>query len=201
MRSIELACALVVLTACGDQDRDGTSQQFGGTLVVSATMDPGTLFPPLTYTVTGKQITEQIYDYLADVGPSMNTRGDKGFRGELAERWEWSPDSLSIAFHINPRAKWHDGKSVTVRDVQFTFVVNKNPDVGGGSMSELATIDSVTARDSLTAVFWFHARSPTQFLDAAAQTLILPAHQLDTIPVSRLRHIAFQPTGTGRFRF
>jgi peptide/nickel transport system substrate-binding protein len=54
--------------------------------------------------------------------------------------------------------------------------------------------------DSLTAVFWFRARSPTQFLDAAAQLLILPAHQLEKIPVDSLREGAPPPIGTGRFR-
>ncbi|MFL5640534.1 MAG: ABC transporter substrate-binding protein [Gemmatimonadaceae bacterium] len=61
-------------------------------------------------------------------------------------------------------------------------------------------MDSVTVTDSLTAVFWFRRRSPTQFLDAAAQMLILPAHQLEKIPPSRLRELAPPPIGTGRFR-
>jgi peptide/nickel transport system substrate-binding protein len=193
-------CSLLLLCACGDTSRENTSGEFGGTLVVSTTIDAGTLFPPLTYTTTGKQVTEQIYDYLADVGSDMNTNGDHGFRAELAESWKWSRDSLSIAFHINPRARWHDGERVTARDVQFTFALNKNPDLGAGATSELATIDSVSAEDSLTPVFWFRARSPNQFLNAAAQTLVLPAHQLDTIPVTRLRKSAISPIGTGRFR-
>ena len=95
-------------------------------------------------------------------------------------------DSLELAFHINPQAKWHDGRDVTARDVQFTFALNKNPALGGRLGTELANIDSVTVTDSLTAVFWFHQRSPTQFLDAAAQMLILPAHQLEKIPVGAL---------------
>jgi peptide/nickel transport system substrate-binding protein len=201
MRVCVPLCSLVLLGACGDNAAEKTPQNFGGTLVVSTSTDAGTLFPPLTYTTTGKQITEQIYDYLADVGPDMNTIGDHGFRAELAEKWEWSPDSLSIVFHIDPRAKWHDGRAVTARDVQFTLALNKNPDLVGGATSELATIDSVSARDSLTPIFWFHARSPTQFLDAAAQTLVLPAHVLDTIAVARLRENAPRPIGTGRFRF
>jgi peptide/nickel transport system substrate-binding protein len=87
-----------------------------------------------------------------------------------------------------------------VHDVQFTFALNKNPKLGGAFLSELTNIDSVTASDSLTAVFWFHRRLPTQFLDAAAQLLILPAHQLERIQVARLRESPPQPIGTGRFR-
>jgi peptide/nickel transport system substrate-binding protein len=196
--------AAVLLTlctaACSERSKYATAEP-GGTLVISTTADPGTLFPPLIGTMQGKQIAEQIYDYLADVGPEMNTRGEKGFRPQLTDGWRWSTDSLSIAFHINPRARWHDGKAVSAHDVQFTFALNKNPALGGGLLSELANIDSVTASDSLTAVFWFHERLPTQFLDAAAQMLVLPAHQLERIQVARLRETSPRPIGTGRFRF
>ena len=196
--------AAVLLTlctaACSERSKYATAEP-GGTLVISTTADPGTLFPPLIGTMQGKQIAEQIYDYLADVGPEMNTRGEKGFRPQLTDGWRWSPDSLSIAFHINPRARWHDGKAVGAHDVQFTFALNKNPALGGGLLSELANIDSVTASDSLTAIFWFHERLPTQFLDAAAQMLVLPAHQLEGIQVAGLRETSPRPIGTGRFRF
>lgn len=200
MRIIAALGIALLSVACSDHARKDSPPVAGGTLVISTTADPGTLFPPLTYMTQGKQITEQIYDYLADVGPGMNTRGDAGFRAELADSWRWSSDSLSIAFHINPRARWHDGERATARDVQFTFVLNKNPALGGGALTELANIDSVSTPDSLTAVFWFRKRSPTQFLDAAAQSLILPAHQLDTIAVTRLRVSSPPPIGTGRFR-
>ena len=70
----------------------------------------------------------------------MNTRGDKGFRAQLTDGWKWSADSLSLAFHLNPRARWHDGKPVAVRDVRFTFALNKNPELGGAFISELTAL-------------------------------------------------------------
>jgi peptide/nickel transport system substrate-binding protein len=200
MRNAAAVLLALCFGGCSEHAGNNTAGEPGGTLVISTTADPGTLFPPLILTTQGKQISEQIYDYLADVGPEMNTRGEKGFRAQLTDGWRWSPDSLSLAFHINPRARWHDGKSVSAHDVQFTFALNKNPELGGAFLSELANIDSVTASDSLTAVFWFHRRLPTQFLDAAAQLLILPAHQLERIQVARLRESPPRPIGTGRFR-
>lgn len=173
----------------------------GGTIVISTTADPGTLFPPFALLGQAKQIDEQIYDFLAAVGPELNVTDDSAFRPVLADRWRWSNDSLMLAFHINPRSKWHDGRDVTARDIQFTFALNKNPALGGRLSTELDNIDSVTVTDSLTAVFWFHRRTPTQFLDAAAQMLILPAHQLEKIPIDSLREAAPPPIGTGRFRF
>jgi len=131
MRKAVAVLLTLCSAACSEHSRSTTTREPGGTLVISTTGDPGTLFPPLIGTTQGKQIAEQIYDYLADVGPEMNTRGEKGFRPQLTDGWRWSADSLSLAFHLNPRARWHDGKPVSARDVQFTFALNKNPALGG----------------------------------------------------------------------
>lgn len=190
---------LLALSACFDRPANGRAEN-GGTLVIATTADPGTLFPPLVITAEAKQISEQIYDYLADVGPGLDTRDEKTFRPGLADRWTWMNDSLMISFHINPAAKWHDGRDVTARDIAFTFALNKNPAMASRVESDIANIDSVTVTDSLTAVFWFHRRSPTQFLDAAAQMLILPAHRLENLRLQALRENPPPPIGTGRFR-
>lgn len=191
----------LVLAAAACSDKAGNAGgEPGGTLVISTTSDPGTLFPPFGVTVQAKQITEQIYDYLVEIGPDLNVQDEKTFRPALADRWRWLSDSSMLAFHLNPAARWHDGRHVTARDVQFTFALNKSPTLGGRLSTELANIDSVTVTDSLTAVFWFHARVPTRFIDAAAQMLILPAHQLEKIPVDSLRETVPPPIGTGRFR-
>ena len=196
-------CAVLIvctgLIACSE---NGARQRAdtGGTIVVAALHDPGTLFPPFITTVQGKQIAEQIYDYLADVGPDLNTRSDRGFRRQLASAWTWSSDSMEISFAINPRARWHDGERVTAHDVAFTYALNKNPDVASRYESSLGNIDSVTVVDSLTAKFWFHRRLPTEFLDAAAQMPILPAHRLEHLRVAALRESPPAPVGSGRFR-
>ena len=192
--------ALLVVAACAGDSARNQDADTGGTLVIATNQDPGTLFPPLVVTASGKQITEQLYDYLADVGPDLDIRNEKGFRHGLADGWQWMNDSLMLSFHINPAARWHDGRDVTARDVAFTFALNKNPAIDSRSSTDIANIDSVTVTDSLTAVFWFHKRSPTQFLDAAAQMLILPAHQLEKLRAEAIHENPPPPIGTGRFR-
>src|SRR3546814_4003374 len=39
--------------------------------------------------------------------------------GLLAETIEWPEDRSWIIFHLNPKARWHDGKPVTADDVIF----------------------------------------------------------------------------------
>jgi len=187
--------------SCSDkQPRGAAESDTGGTLVIAVPADPGSIFPPFAVTGHGRMIASQIYDHLADVGPEMNTIGDAGFVPQLAERWEWSDDSLSIAFHLSPRARWHDGRPVTSRDVKFTVGLYANPDLGGQTAEEHSRIDSVTTPDSLTVVYWFANRSPVQFLDAAAQVQILPAHLLEGIPVKSFREANPPLIGSGRFK-
>src|SRR4051812_20516500 len=107
------------LVACGENAARARGDT-GGTIVILAKQDPGTLFPPINTTTEARQICEQIYDYLADVGPNLNTCDDKTFRPQLASSWSWSADSLQISFHINPRARWHDGQRASAHDVAFT---------------------------------------------------------------------------------
>ena len=196
-----IAIALGVLVAgCTENVAGKGPPATGGTLVIATTQDPGMLFPPYILTLPAKQIAEQLYDYLADVGTNFDARDEKSYRAELAKGWRWSSDSMNIAFQLDPRARWHDGRRVTAGDVRFTFDLNKDTTVASRYLSSLANIDSVSVPDSLTAVVWFHRRAPTQFLDAAAQLLILPAHQLERISRQHLRERVPPPIGSGRFR-
>lgn len=47
--------------------------------------------------------------------------------GSVAKSWEISPDKKTYTFHIDPAAKWSDGKPVTAQDVQFYYDVIMNP--------------------------------------------------------------------------
>jgi len=41
--------------------------------------------------------------------------------GLLAESVEWPEDRSWVIFHLNPKARWHDGEPVTADDVLFSF--------------------------------------------------------------------------------
>lgn len=197
--------ALLGAGACdgGDRATSGWATPHGGTLVISASGDPETLLPPLASTVPAKILGDLIYDHLAEIGDSLNTVGDGGFQPRLAKSWRWAADSLSIAFYIDPEARWHDGVPVRARDVRFTWQLYSDPVNGSPYAASIASIDSVTVRDSLTAVFWFGERSPMQFYDAVNTMSILPRHAVGDArgPALRSAPIARSPVGSGRFRF
>lgn len=193
--------ALFLIVACSEKSQTPPQTATNGTLVIATSAAIKGLFPPLMGSAS-RQVEEQIYDYLAVVAPDLNTFGDSGFLPRLAESWKWSEDSLSIAFKINTRARWHDGVDVDAADVKYTYAVYTNPAVGSPDASDLVNIDSVTTPDSNTATFWYHRRSAYQLLDAT-QMMILPRHQFEKIPMDSLKEAGqiATPIGTGRFRF
>ncbi len=190
------------LIACSEKSQRAPGPATHGTLVIAASADADVLFPPLINSMQSRQVAEQIYDYLAVVGPELNTFGDNGFLPRLAESWKWSADSLTIAFKINFRARWHDGVPADANDVRYTFNVYMNPVLGSSTATDLSNIDSVTVEDSHTATFWYRTRSSHQLLDATMM-MILPRHLFEKIPTDSLKEVAASatPIGTGRFRF
>lgn len=201
MRYARLLCALVVCGCVGTESPSANNT--GGTLAISTGGDPDVLIPSLVQSVQGAQITDMIYDRLADIGDSLNIVNDKGFTPRLADHWTWSADSLSIAFHINQKAKWHDGLPVRSSDVRFTIASTKDSALGSPAAPLISSIDSVSTPDSATAVYWFHARSPQQFYDAVYQLPIIPEHVWKNIPPAgwRASDAAKNPVGSGQYRF
>lgn len=197
-----LAVLFALMVACSPEGR-ATKGRVGGTIVLSSAADADALVPPLTMSLQGKQVVDQIFDNLADIGPALNTVGDAGFTSRLSDRWSWASDSLSVAFHINPRARWHDGSPVRAEDVRFTFALVKDTSLASPLSSNLDNVDSVTVVDSLTARVWFHQRTPDAFFKAASPVAILPSHLLKNVAPASLRESAFAraPVGSGRFRF
>ena len=193
-----LAVSLLAL-GCGGEN----GGRVGGTIVVSASADADVLVPPLTFSVLGKQVVDQMFDNLADIGENLNTVGDDGFTPRLARRWRWAQDSLSVDFELDPAAKWHDGRPVRAEDVRYTFSLVKDPALASPLSSSLDNVDSVSVIDSVTARVWLRERKPDAFFKIAQPVAILPSHLLTGTPAAGLRSSAFvsKPVGSGKFRF
>ncbi len=172
-------------------------------LTISTAVDADALIPPLVGTTQGKQAVDMLFDFLAEAKTPISTVGDAGFGPQLATRWQWAPDSLSIAFSIDPRARWHDGVPVRANDVRFSFALFTDPVVASMHASDFAGIDSVSVRDSLTAVVWWHQRHPEQFFQIAYNLSVMPEHLLGKVPRDSLLRSSFadHPVGSGRYRF
>ena len=196
------AALTLALAGC---ERPGTCRgEYCGTMIFVAFSQPDILLPPVTQQAVARDIHDQIFLKLADLGPAMNTLGDREFEPQLAERWEWQ-DSLTLVFHVSPRARWQDGPAVTARDVAFTFDAYTDSSVDAPAREALRAIRSVTpvAGDSLAAIFRFRRRYAEMFFDAVYHMRILPAHLLAGVPRDQWARAPFgrAPVGDGPYRF
>jgi peptide/nickel transport system substrate-binding protein len=192
---------LAALIACRQSDSSG-GDEVGGTLIIATGQEADALLPPLIETTGGRQAVDMLYLPIARLPESMSILGDSGFTAALADRWEWASDSLSLVFHLDPRARWSDGKPVRAEDVRFSLKAFRSPDVSADAAPNLANVDSVTVRDPATFIVWYASRSATQFYDVAHDLVPFPEHVYGAIPFDSLRSspAARAPVGSGKFR-
>ena len=195
MRRLAPLAAVLVGLSCKAGERAASTPAdnavAGGTVVISTGGDPDVLLPPLIATFNGHQISELIYDHLADLGNDLNTVGDGGFKAHLAKSWTWSPDSLSIAFSLDPHARWHDGVPAHASDVAFTYALYRDSATASPSAPLISAIDSVTGAETVpmpspktTAID--KSTSQTFELTQARNSLTPPRHSPKRAQASRI---------------
>src|SRR4051812_12737349 len=89
-----LVLAAIVLAGCKGSEPTPTTAgpaDIGGTMVIASPADAGGLLPILVTSNVERQVTDLLYDRLAEIGTEMVTVGDKGFKPQLAEKWDWAP--------------------------------------------------------------------------------------------------------------
>jgi peptide/nickel transport system substrate-binding protein len=149
---------------------------------------------------------------------SMNDKGE--FVPRLAEKWDIGKDYTTYTFHLNPNAKWHDGKPVTAKDVLFTvnIIANKETSTNRGTfVAQLkgtdvngkatgATVEGIKAVDEKTVEITTKApMDPLSVLEKFGTAIsILPEHILGAVAPKDLDKNPFfmEPTvGSGPFKF
>ena len=160
----------------------------------------------------GDTVCEQMFDHLV-------ARGMGGvIYPRLAESWEMNEDSTAITFHLNPKAKWHDGEPVTADDVVFTCRMITKPqlvssrrlqmqlvagtDESGVELSndsvEVEKIDDLTVKMNLK-----RPMTDAIFFQQSQYFYIVPEHLLkDTTPETFMEDDFWNsPIGNGPFLF
>lgn len=145
MKRIVLVLAIVLVASCGK--REGAAPTGGGgdrsTLVIAFDGSPTNLDPRVgTDTYAGR-----IWDMTSSGLIKLTPNGD--FTGDAATHWE-TPDDRTIVFHINPNAKFQDGKPVTSRDLEFTYESMLAESFNSAKKSGYASVASFEAPDDKT---------------------------------------------------
>jgi peptide/nickel transport system substrate-binding protein len=153
-------------------------------VVVAAVSEPSSLLPPLVSETVGRDISDQVYERLANLAPGAAPIDLTAYRPGLADRWE-RVDPLTWRFHLRRGARWHDGRRVTAQDVVFSFEAFSDSTLDAVARSYLAGRVRAIAEDSATVRIAFTKPSPDQLYDATYHVRILPRHVWDSIPRSR----------------
>jgi peptide/nickel transport system substrate-binding protein len=165
------------------------------------TMPIPTLIEGPANNVANIELADQLFLKLALLGPTLLTAGDRNFVPQLARSWN-RRDSVTLAFDLDPRAKWQDGVPVTARDVIFTFNRAKDPSIAPRLVDLLRHVTSVTAEGDRRVVFHYSHPYSEQLYDATFHVSPLPAHLLDSIPPQAVGRSSFvtHPVGNGPYR-
>ncbi len=179
MRRVAVLLPLLALAAACAPEKTPCNEC--GTVVVAAAGEPSTLFPPLIFEAVGRDITDQVYERLADLAPGAAPIDPAGYRPALAASWE-RVDSLTWRFHLRPGAHWQDGAAVTAADVVFSFEAYADPALDADARAALQGQVTAAAVDSTTLLLHFARVYPEQLYDATWHVRILPKHIWDSIP-------------------
>jgi peptide/nickel transport system substrate-binding protein len=177
--------ALSLLAGCRSPQRDPREVVF---LIESS---PTSLDPRIGTDAQSEHIDELIFDGLVRRDSSFH------FKPALAESWE-QPDPRTLIFHLRHGVRFHDGRLLTARDVQWTLDSMRSSKAPGGVITAkanaYAAIDSVEARDANTVIL--HLKRADNFL-----LVNLSTGAMGIVPVGSGRDFWQHPIGTGAFRF
>ena len=195
-RDFAAGSALSMLLGANGQ---AAAQTAGGTPVRGGNLSVGYPNDPKTY---NGYVYENIpqYPIMHNVVSKLLWWDAKGeLVGDLAEKWQQSPDLKDITFTLRRGVKWHDGQPFSADDVVWSLqTVQKTP---LSFARYIAAMTDVRALDANTVKVSFSAPTPASvFAYYAGSNVILPKHlyagkDLQTNPHNTA------PVGTGPFKW
>jgi peptide/nickel transport system substrate-binding protein len=150
-------------------------------IVIAAVSEPSTLLPPLVTETVGRDISDQVFERLADLAPGAAPIDSSAYQPRLAARWE-RVDSLTWRFHLRPGARWQDGHPLSAQDVAFAFEVFTDSVIDSPARPYLAGRVRIEAETPDRFLVRFASWYPEQLYDATYHVRIIPAHIWGAVP-------------------
>src|SRR5688572_18819384 len=179
---IVLIVLLVLLPSCS-----GAEAHEPGTVVVALDEAPRNLDPRIGTDATSERLIQLLFSSLVRRTREFSVEPD------LALSWE-IPNPLTYIFHLRDDVTFHDGRSLTARDVAFTFRSLLDGSIQTSKAGTFRLIESVESPDDRTVVF--KLREPF-----APFLWNLTRGGIGIIPDGSPADFARNPIGSGPFRF
>lgn len=129
----------------------------------------------------------------------MTSSADEAFTyyGLIAETITYPEDRSWITFHLNPKARWHDGKPITPEDVVFSFntLLEKGRPL---YRYYYANVEEVSVTGERDVTFRFSAGVNRELALIVGQLPILPKHYWDERDITKTT--LEPPLGSGPYR-
>jgi peptide/nickel transport system substrate-binding protein len=97
--------------------------------------DPASLDPILQTRVSARLVTLNIYSQLIDYDFDQRT-----YVGDVAEKWEASPDGRTYTFTLRKGVKFHNGREVKAADFKYSFERNLDKKWSAAEFSNLLKV-------------------------------------------------------------
>jgi len=164
----------------------------GATIIMASIGEPSYLNPILASDSASFDIIDKVFNGLMKYDKDLNLVGD------LAEKWEVSPDGLKITFFLKKNVFWHDGAPFTSKDVLFTYKALVDPHVLSPHSADFKRIKEVKIPDDYTVgVFYKEPFAPA--LESWGMDII-PEHLYKGTDINTNPHNK-KPIGTGPYKF
>lgn len=165
---------------------------YGDAIVIASIGDARTLVPVLASDSSSSEICGMVFNGLVKYDKDVRIAGD------LAERWDVSPDGTVITFYLRHNVRWHDGAPFTAGDVEFTYKKLIDPAVKtpySGDFERVARLEVID--DYTVKVVYKEPFSPGL---ASWGMWMMPRHILGKEDLNK-SDFSRHPVGTGPYRF
>lgn len=146
--SLALTFALLAAFGCGkSESRSGSARvSSDNALVIAFSSSPTNLDSRVGNDNASGRIFDLIYSGLIRLTPESD------YAPDIAQKWE-TPDDRTIVFHLDPNAKFQDGRPVRARDVKWTYDSLMSQEFDSPKKAGYAALDHIEAPDDRTVIF------------------------------------------------